>query len=102
MYELEILRPDDSKDEIAFFTTMFHELLSMFAVPMQQEYFDFSNPDFFKEMTSIGEKYSKNAELRKMNANRGSQHFIYMNRTFFGLYNLMFDLNAQNIKINNI
>jgi len=33
--------------------------------------------------------------LRKMNGNRGSKHFIYMNRTFFGLYNLMFDLKAK-------
>jgi len=39
--------------------------------------------------------------LRKMNGNRGSKHFIYINRTFFGLYNLMFDLKANKIKINN-
>ena len=36
-----------------------------------------------------------------MNGNRGSKHFIYINRTFFGLYNLMFDLKAKDIKINN-
>jgi hypothetical protein len=29
-----------------------------------------------------------------MNGNRGSKHFIYMNRYIFGLYNLMFDLKA--------
>ena len=28
LYELEILRPDDSKDEIKFFSEMFHKLLS--------------------------------------------------------------------------
>ena len=39
--------------------------------------------------TYLGEKFSKNKELRKKNANRGSEHFIYMNRTFFGLYNLL-------------
>ncbi|MDB2633666.1 AarF/ABC1/UbiB kinase family protein, partial [Flavobacteriaceae bacterium] len=44
---------------------------------------------------------SKSTELRKMNGNRGSKHFIYINRTFFGLYNLMFDLKANKIKINN-
>jgi len=102
LYELEILRPDDTKDEILFFTEMFHEMLSLFTQPLHQEIFDFSNPDFFGEIAALGEKYSKNTQLRKMNGNRGSKHFIYMNRTFFGLYNLMFDLKAQKITINNI
>lgn len=99
MYELEILRPDDSKEEVAFFSKMFYELLTVFTKPFQQEMYDFSDANYFREITSLGEKYSKDTALRKMNGNRGSKHFIYMNRTFFGLYNLMFDLKAKNIKI---
>ena len=101
LYELEILREDDSKEEIAFFTEMFHEMLSLFTQPLHAEVFDFSDDKFFGKIAALGEKYSNNTELRKMNGNRGSKHFIYMNRTFFGLYNLMFDLKAKNIKINN-
>ncbi|WP_166963413.1 ABC1 kinase family protein [Yeosuana marina] len=101
LYELEILREDDSKEELAFFTDMFHEMLSLFTQPFHKEYFDFSDANFFGKIAELGERYSKNTELRKMNGNRGSKHFIYINRTFFGLYNLMFDLKAQNIKINN-
>jgi predicted unusual protein kinase regulating ubiquinone biosynthesis (AarF/ABC1/UbiB family) len=101
LYELEILREDDSKEEIAFFTEMFHELLSLFTQPFHVETFDFSDSEFFGKITELGQRYSKNTELRKMNGNRGSKHFIYMNRTFFGLYNLMFDLKAKDIKINN-
>jgi predicted unusual protein kinase regulating ubiquinone biosynthesis (AarF/ABC1/UbiB family) len=99
--ELEILRNDDSKEEIEFFSAMFHELLSLFTKPFHSEVFDFSNSEFFSQITDMGQKYAKSTELRNMNGNRGSTHFIYINRTFFGLYNLMFDLNAQNIKINN-
>ena len=99
MYELEILRPEDSKEEIEFFSKMFHEMLTVFTKPFQQEMYDFSDAAYFKEITALGEKYSKDTALRKMNGNRGSKHFIYMNRTFFGLYNLMFDLKAKNIKI---
>lgn len=101
LYELEILRPDDSKEEIAFFSELFHEMLSLFTQPFHNEIFDFSDSYFFDQIAALGEKYSKSAELRKMNGNRGSKHFIYINRTFFGLYNLMFDLKAQNTKINN-
>lgn len=101
LYELEILRSDDSKEEIEFFSNMFHDMLSLFTQPFQTEYFDFSDPEFFGKIAELGERYSKNTELRKMNGNRGSKHFIYLNRTFFGLYNLMFDLKAKNVKINN-
>ena len=101
LYELEILRKDDSEEEIIFFTDMFHELLSLFTQPFHAENFDFSDAQFFGKITEMGQKYSKSTELRNMNGNRGSKHFIYINRTFFGLYNLMFDLKAKDIKINN-
>jgi len=101
LYQLEILREDDSKEELAFFTAMFHEMLSLFTQPFHQESFDFSDAKFFGKIAELGERYAKNADLKKMNGSRGSKHFIYINRTFFGLYNLMFDLKAQNIKINN-
>ena len=101
LYELEILRTDDSKEETEFFTAMFHELLSLFARPFHAEEFDFSDEEFFGQIADLGERYSKSTELRNMNGNRGSKHFIYINRTFFGLYNLMHDLKAKNVKINN-
>ncbi|SEQ95156.1 Predicted unusual protein kinase regulating ubiquinone biosynthesis, AarF/ABC1/UbiB family [Hyunsoonleella jejuensis] len=101
LYQLEILREDDSKEELEFFTDMFHEMLSLFTQPFHQERFNFSDETFFGKIAELGERYSKNTDLRKMNGNRGSKHFIYINRTFFGLYNLMFDLKAENIKINN-
>jgi predicted unusual protein kinase regulating ubiquinone biosynthesis (AarF/ABC1/UbiB family) len=94
LFELEILRADDSKEEIIYFTEMFYDLLSLFTQPFQTERFDFSNPQFFESIAQLGERFSKDTNLRKMNGNRGSKHFIYMNRTFFGLYNLMFDLKA--------
>tara|TARA_R110002050_G_scaffold74772_6_gene160292 strand:- start:58799 stop:60109 length:1311 start_codon:yes stop_codon:yes gene_type:complete len=101
LYELEILREDDSKEELEFFTDMFHDMLSLFTQPFHSETFDFSDGEFFGKIAELGERYSKSTDLKKMNGNRGSKHFIYINRTFFGLYNLMFDLKAQNIKINN-
>jgi hypothetical protein len=76
-------------------------MLCLFTQPFHQEHFDFSNPEFFGKIAELGERYSKNTELRKMNGNRGSKHFIYINRTFFGLYNLMFDLKSSKIKIQN-
>lgn len=101
LYQLEILKAEDTPEEIVFFKSMFHDMLSVFTQPFHEEIFDFSDPSFFEKIADLGERYSKSTELRKMNGNRGSKHFIYINRTFFGLYNLMFDLKAKDIKINN-
>ncbi len=95
LFELEILRIDDSPEEIVYFTQMFHDLLTLFTKPLQEETFDFSDEEFFQNIAQLGERFSKDTNLKKMNGNRGSKHFIYMNRTFFGLYNLMFDLKSK-------
>ncbi|MFC5045154.1 ABC1 kinase family protein [Aquimarina hainanensis] len=100
LFELEILKEEDSQEEEQFFISMFHDMLSLFTQPFHVSHFDFSDPVFFEKIASLGERFSKDTTLRKMNGNRGSRHFIYMNRTFFGLYNLMHDLKADNIEIN--
>lgn len=99
LFELEILRKDDKKEEVAYFTDMFHELLSLFTKPFQEKTFDFADESFFGAIGKLGEKFANDTNLKKMNGSRGSKHFIYMNRTFFGLYNLMFDLKAK-VKVN--
>lgn len=95
LFELEILRVDDSNEEVAYFTSMFYDLLYLFTKPFQEATFDFSDPEFFEDIAKLGERFANDTNLRKMNGNRGSKHFIYMNRTFFGLYNLMYDLKAK-------
>ena len=100
MFELEILRADDSDEELKFFSELFHEMLSLFTKPFHHESFDFSDESFFAHIADLSDKYSKDTQLRKMNGNRGSKHFLYINRTFFGLYNLMHDLGAK-ITVNN-
>ena len=95
LYELEILRLDDSPQEVIYFTKLFHDLLSLFTKPFHGDFFDFSDEDFFGKIAQMGEEFSKDTQLRKMNGNRGSKHFLYINRTFFGLYNLLHDLKAR-------
>jgi len=100
LYQLEILRDDDSAKEKEFFTKLFYELLELFTRPFNAEIFDFSDESFFQEIADLGQRYAKLSDMKGMNSNRGSKHFIYLNRTFFGLYNMMHDLKAENIVIN--
>lgn len=101
LLELEVLHKDDTPEDIKFLEELFNELLSVFTKPFQVATFDFSDESFFQEIIDLGERLSKDKNLRDQNAGRGSKHFIYMNRTFFGLYNLMFDLKSKDIQIQN-
>ncbi|UZO79423.1 AarF/UbiB family protein [Aquimarina sp. ERC-38] len=95
MFELEILLENDSKKDQEFFTELFYEMLSLFTSPFNSEFFDFEDATFWDKISELSEKYTNDTELRKMNGNRGSKHFLYINRTFFGLYNLLHDLKAK-------
>lgn len=99
LYELEVLKKTDTPKEKEFFLKMFHELLTLFTQPIQSDEFDFSNPTFFAQIASMSKKFAQDKTIRKINGSRGSKHFIYVNRTFFGLYSLMFDIKAK-IKVN--
>ena len=100
LYELEILMATDSPEDVLFFKSLFHQLLSLFTSPFHNERFDFGDEVFWSKIADLGEHFASDKQIRKMNGNRGSKHFLYMNRTFFGLYNLLHDLKA-NIKVNN-
>lgn len=95
LYELEILTPTDSEEELTFFTALFKEMLTIFTSPFHKETFDFGDEVFWTRIANLSERYSKDEQIRKMNGNRGSKHFLYINRTFFGLYNLLHDLKAK-------
>ena len=95
LYDLEILTNEDSHSERVFFKDLFKEMLSLFTAPFNEEEFDFGDPVFWAEIASLSERYAKDEHIRKMNGNRGSKHFLYINRTFFGLYHLLHDLKAR-------
>jgi serine/threonine protein kinase len=95
LYQLEILKMSDTEEERNFFSALFREMLMLFTSPFHEEKFDFGNAVFWARIADLSERFSKDENLRKMNGSRGSKHFLYMNRTFFGLYNLLYDLKAR-------
>ncbi len=95
LYELEILTATDSAQELKFFKALFKEMLTLFTSPFNEKRFDFGANEFWTKIANLSERYSQDGQIRKMNGNRGSKHFLYMNRTFFGLFNLLHDLKAD-------
>lgn len=91
---LEIVRPTDSDKDIKIVTKMFTDLIRLLSRPFNEGQFDFSDESFFSEIYLKGEQISKDPEMNRLQA-RGSRHFIYFNRTFFGLYNILHSLKSN-------
>jgi hypothetical protein len=71
---------------------MYKQMIGLFAKPYIDDHFDFSQTAFFDELYGFGEKVAKMPEFKQA---RGVKHFIYVNRTNFGLYNILHDLKAE-------
>ncbi len=89
--ELDMIHADDSPKQIEFYYKEFKEMMELFAQPYTSDSFDFSNEAFFDGLYAFGEKLTHMPEFKQP---RGVKHFIYMNRTNFGLYTLLHDLKA--------
>lgn len=96
--KLEIYHVDDTDEDKKIVTNVFKELLTLLAKPFHFPEFDFGDKSYFNQLALKGEDLFKNKTIRKLNGNRGSKHFIYVNRTFFGLYSLLGKLNGGSIK----
>lgn len=94
-FKLEFLLPEDSAKEQEMYTEIFTQMIALLARPFHQSFFDFSDAAYFKEIVALGESLSKRKELRSSNTARGKADGIYINRTYFGLYNLLHELGAK-------
>lgn len=92
--ELEFFHATDTAEEKAYFINVFSRMVEMLGRPFGVEKFDFSDAEYFKEIYALGDEISNDKKFRKSNAARGSQHGIYINRTYFGLYNILHQIGA--------
>ena len=89
--KLEMILPTDTPAQIEFYYKWYKEMIGLFARPYASETFDFSRDEFFNSLYEYGDKIAKMPEFKQA---RGVKHFIYVNRTNFGLYNILHELKA--------
>jgi hypothetical protein len=100
-YQLRFIYPDDSEKDKKFFLTLFTQLIELLSRPFAHDHFDFADAAYFQTLFEFGEKLSSMKELRESKKARGVRDAVYINRTYFGLYNLLHDLKAE-VKIQSI
>jgi predicted unusual protein kinase regulating ubiquinone biosynthesis (AarF/ABC1/UbiB family) len=89
---LDMVHDNDTPKQVEFYYTQYKEMIVLFAKPYMTGYFDFGETDFFDNLYAFGEKIARMPEFKQA---RGVKHFIYVNRTNFGLYNILHELKAQ-------
>jgi predicted unusual protein kinase regulating ubiquinone biosynthesis (AarF/ABC1/UbiB family) len=90
--KLEMIHATDTPAQVEFYYTAYKQMIGLFAKPYITDHFDFGETAFFDELYGFGEKISKMPEFKQA---RGVKHFIYVNRTNFGLYNILHELKAN-------
>ncbi|TDK41795.1 ABC1 kinase family protein [Algoriphagus formosus] len=93
-YNLEFISDKDTDQEKAYFKGVFKEMISLLGKPFHVDRFDFADDGFFEQIFELGDRISNDKMFKKSRQARGSRHGLYINRTYFGLYNLLNQLGA--------
>jgi predicted unusual protein kinase regulating ubiquinone biosynthesis (AarF/ABC1/UbiB family) len=88
---LEMILPNDDQKAIDFYVHWYTQLIQLFAEPYMKNEFDFSDKAYMQKLYEFGEMVSRMPEFKQA---RGVKHFIYVNRTNFGLYAILSELGA--------
>ncbi len=95
MLQQEIINGKDTLEVQQVITDAFVKMTNLLRTPFDYEVFDFGNNEYIDEIYKLGEEVSKMDELKKSKEGRGSQHALYINRTYFGLYSMLNVLKAR-------
>ncbi|MCU0419914.1 MAG: AarF/UbiB family protein [Cyclobacteriaceae bacterium] len=94
-YDLRFIYPDDSEKDKRFFTEVFTQLVELLGRPFRTPEFDFADQSYFDALYRFGEQLSGMKELRNSKKARGVKDALYINRTYYGLYNILNQLKAN-------
>jgi predicted unusual protein kinase regulating ubiquinone biosynthesis (AarF/ABC1/UbiB family) len=90
---IEIIFPQDTDAVKEELTTAFLRMTALLSRPFNKTEFHFTQ-EFIDEIYATGEEIYKIPEVKKPTQPRGSKHALYINRTYFGIYSMLADLNA--------
>jgi predicted unusual protein kinase regulating ubiquinone biosynthesis (AarF/ABC1/UbiB family) len=94
MKGLDIIYPSDEAAEVEVIKDAFYNFSTLLSEPFAYPSFDFGNHAYIEAIYAMGDEIGKLKELRNSREGRGSSHALYINRTYFGLYALLNQLEA--------
>ncbi len=93
--QLQFIYDDDTPEDKAYFAGVIKEMMALLGQPFHQEEFDFGDDAYFQRIFQLGEVISESKKFRESEKARGARDGLYINRTYFGLYNILNELGAR-------
>jgi predicted unusual protein kinase regulating ubiquinone biosynthesis (AarF/ABC1/UbiB family) len=93
--QLRFIYEDDTAKDKKFFLEIFVQLVELLGRPFRTPEFDFADNAYFESLYKFGEEISSLKEFRESKRIRGVKDAVYINRTYYGLYNLLHELKAK-------
>jgi len=93
--ELQFIYDDDSESDKVYFAGVIKEMMALLGQPFHQDEFDFGDDTYFQRIFQLGEVISESKKFRESEKARGARDGLYINRTYFGLYNILNELKAK-------
>lgn len=93
--DLKFIYPDDTQEDKAYFSSTIKDMMGLLGRPFHQDEFDFGDDAYFQQIFEMGETISDSKKFRESTKARGARDGLYINRTYFGLYNILNELKAR-------
>jgi predicted unusual protein kinase regulating ubiquinone biosynthesis (AarF/ABC1/UbiB family) len=94
-HDLRFIYTDDSVKDKTFFKEVFTQLVELLGRPFRTSRFDFAEKSYFASLYQFGEEIGQMKAFRESKKARGVKDALYINRTYYGLYNLLHELKAE-------
>ncbi len=98
--DLALIHETDTKQTQQYLFQFAAKTIRHITQPFFAETFDFGNDDFIQNIINKEELFELKKELLKSRQARGPKDALYLNRTYFGIYNILNELKAV-VKTNN-
>lgn len=93
--DLKFIYENDTDEDKAYFSKVIREMMGLLGQPFHQDEFDFGDDAYFQQIFEMGETISESKKFRESEKARGARDGLYINRTYFGLYNILNELKAK-------
>jgi hypothetical protein len=94
VFELELLNPKDTAEDRQFVLDLLEKFLAIVEKPFNSKSFNFGDDSYLDSLYQLGMEVGQMSDVQQKHGGRGTKHAIYVNRTFFGLFSLLNELDV--------
>ncbi|AZQ62357.1 AarF/ABC1/UbiB kinase family protein [Flammeovirga pectinis] len=93
--KMKFIYDTDTEEDQNKLDALFSSMIEILSRPFHSTPFDFSQESYFNEITAIADNQDNQNLMKSSKKPRGQRDGLYLNRTYFGLYSILHQLEAN-------